>query len=319
MSPVAASSRLVLVPPDLGPDAARMLGHAWADLDVAVLIERRRGDRRGGHERRTAVWATHADRRRVTLPAGRRAGELRAALVPRALDLRVPWRLRRHRRRIVLVERCAPDRAASEQAASVRDLVAMQGGDAAAIRGLYERWFDRLHAYIRFGDADPNAAVELAQSAFARVLLEAPRYDFGGPRFAVQLFGWLHAGGGALLDEGAGEPGAAEPERLSAERLGWVSDADMLVLAGRLPAPERRVLLLRHVVGLEPAEVGALLDVDRTRALELEHAALAGLGQRLAGLGRAPACDGSRIAMRELGWHSPVLRSRGRALAVSSY
>jgi DNA-directed RNA polymerase specialized sigma24 family protein len=311
---------LVLVPHALGERVAERLRRAWADTDadVLVLVERRAQERRAPAERRVRRVPVATDRRATTHPDGRRAGERRGAQAPVALTLKLPLRSRMHGRRIAAVTYTPLAPALADERAVARALVGVQRGDGAQMRIVFERWYARVHGYASVVLEDSRGAQALAQETFLRALAEAPRYDFAGERFAVRLLTWLHELAGDRLDDG----GLHEDGRsgtVAAERIGWVSDSDLLVLLRTLPPLHRRLLVLRHIVGLDGDEAARLLGVDAPTAGHTLSEGMATLAGRVHDLGSAAAWDGTRVSMAWLRLISPVLRTRGRPLAPSSY
>ena len=186
------------------------------------------------------------------------------------------------------------------------------------MRVVFERWYARAHGYASVVLEDSREAQALVQQVFLRVLEHAPRYDFAGERFALRLLGWLHDLAGDRLDEG-GALDSGHDGSVAAERMGWVSDSDLLVLIRTLPPVERRLLALRHIVGLDATEAAQLLGVAPPAAAHTLSEGMATLAARVHDLGSAAVWDGSRVSMAWLRLLSPVLRSRSRPLAPSSY
>jgi RNA polymerase sigma-70 factor, ECF subfamily len=284
----AAQQLLVAVPAGLGERVAERLRRAWADRDVVVVLTR--------------------------------DGLIHGA-TPRPLDLPLPWRVRRHRDRLRAFELAPVPELAVAEARAGATLTRIAEGDAAAMRELFEAWFEPAYAYVRAMLADSLAAGEVTVDAFLELRRDPPRLTLAGERFRAQLVRRLDAAvraAGAAPDDELTEPAAqpARPDVDSARRAQLIADLDLVVLVDRLPLGERRVLLLRHVVGLDATEVARACGWEEATVARLHAAGLARLRERLDAFGRCTTGDHTRVAMRAFGWGSPVLRSRRRALAL---
>lgn len=60
--------------------------------------------------------------------------------------------------------------------------------DHAAFGPLYERYVDRVHAYLRARTGDPDDAADLTQQVFLRALDALPRYRIGRTPVAAWIF-----------------------------------------------------------------------------------------------------------------------------------
>lgn len=138
-----------------------------------------------------------------------------------------------------------------------------QRGSTEAITALYAAHWGRAHraAYLVVHDGD--AAEDIAQDAFLAAVDALDRFDRRRP------FGpWLHRivvnravdwARRESLRRSAGDP-AAEPEPPApGEQIG---DEVMEALA-RLPAEQRAVVVLRHLLDYTPGEVARMLEIPR--------------------------------------------------------
>lgn len=165
---------------------------------------------------------------------------------------------------------------------------AFQGGDTAALAGLITRYKGPLYAYLLRLSRDRDAADDLLQEVFIKVIKKLPAYgekgwsppaaDDSSGKFSAWLFTVAHhaamdhfrsgsrrreesldaAAGGALpLSDtlASREPG---PDRVleGAERAGAVQAA-----FDRLSGEQREVFLMRHYSGLPFREIAAILGV----------------------------------------------------------
>jgi RNA polymerase sigma-70 factor (ECF subfamily) len=161
-----------------------------------------------------------------------------------------------------------------------RLVVAATAGDRDAMRELYERHAAGIHAYVLGMLGDQHDAEDITQHVFAKLLTELDRYRPGDAPFMAWVLRVAH---NAAIDhmrrartvpcDELRDPDLRDDE--AAERL---RDSLRAALAS-LPAAQRDVLLLRHLVGLTPAEIAAQLG----RSVRSIH----GLHYR----GRAAACS----------------------------
>ena len=139
-----------------------------------------------------------------------------------------------------------------------------QRGSQQAIADLYTGHWRRAHraAYLVVHDA--AAAEDIAQDAFLAAIDSLDRFDRRRP------FGpWLHrivvnraidwTRREALRRRAAGDPEAEAAEPPPPEAIGGEL---MAALAG-LPAEQRAVIVMRHLLDLSPGEIARALDLPR--------------------------------------------------------
>ncbi|XBQ15507.1 MAG: RNA polymerase sigma factor [Oceanicaulis sp.] len=156
---------------------------------------------------------------------------------------------------------------------------AARAGDQTAQRDLVKRWQPRLsaHAWRLLGEAD--AARDVVQEAWARIVpgLGRLKDDYAFPAFAYQIVTRCCAA--AIADKrrrrALGEAVAAEPEPETADP-DRAADLDRTRRAvAALPADQRAAIALFHFEGLSVAETAAALDVPAgTIKTRLMHARL---------------------------------------------
>jgi RNA polymerase sigma-70 factor (ECF subfamily) len=161
--------------------------------------------------------------------------------------------------RLTGLPRPGPVRGRAERAL-VRDA---QRGSSEALEELFRRHWQRAHraAFLVVGDA--AAAEDIAQESFLAAIRALDRFDRRRP------FGpWLHritvnrsidfARARALRGESAlterAEPQAADPASISAELLAALAE---------LAPDHRAVVVLRHLLGYTPGEIGEILGLPR--------------------------------------------------------
>jgi hypothetical protein len=237
-------------------------------------------------------------------------------------ELRLPRRLRRHRAKLRLVERVTPtvpddDDARAADAADRAALMLLRRyrtGDRGAAAELFDAWFDRTAAYATVWLGNP-AAAERATLVALRDVLESAAADGQRAGFRALLVSRLHAAGGAP----AHDPPPARPRPLRDDgellrNLGKLSAADLYLLLVRLPAAQRRLLGMLHLLNLTPDVAGPLLGLDDEALRGAERGALRELRLAVERFGRSGSRDLDRLASHTFGAYSPVVRSRWAAL-----
>jgi RNA polymerase sigma-70 factor (ECF subfamily) len=314
-----------VVPGDLAPKLGPLLERSWRDdPSIAVVVERRAGDRRRTGERRSPSGGgplVPFNRRRIRYPDGRRIAERRAMLVPVAGPA-WPRGVRRHADRLVFVEPLAPPPDLCEGIEAAREIVRFQSGDERAVRELYERYFDRVYTYLRVTLKRRPYAEERTREVFMKMVEELPRLALSPSRVESWLFGIAHrAALSGLAESRAGthapagdvRAGGEEASGDGEESLDWLSDDELQLLIERAPMDERHVLMLRYMARLGFAEIGAVLGVAPEAAAELHRRAVGSLDASLATISRGPHAGG-RHTMSIKAPQTPVIRQRRRAL-----
>jgi RNA polymerase sigma-70 factor (ECF subfamily) len=159
----------------------------------------------------------------------------------------------------------AADRGGQGAPRADRALVrAAQRGDADALERLFRRHWGMAHRAAFLVVHDAAAAEDIAQEAFLAAVRALDRFDRRRP-FAPWLHRIVvnraidHARARALRREVTlaerSDPGASAPA---------ADGRDELVAAlARLPADQRAVIVLRHLLEYTPGEIAGLLDLPR--------------------------------------------------------
>lgn len=281
------SERLLLFAPDLNASAVQALRVALREAQVEVLA----------------------------------ADHVTGVVREMPFELPLPWRLRRHRDKLQLVERvCLPESDEDLRAAEAADRAALlllrryRTGDRAAAVELFDGWFDRTLAYATVWLGDPRLAERAAVVAL-RDVLESAASDGQRAGFRALLVCRLHAAGGEPAHDPP--PGRPRPPRDDGEllrNLGKLSAADVYLLLVRLPVAPRRLLGLLHLLKVTPDVAGPLLGLDAGALRVAERAALHELRLAVERFGRSGSRELDRLASHTFGVYSPVVRSRWAAL-----
>lgn len=183
-------------------------------------------------------------------------------------------------------------------------LVALaRGGDAGAFGALYEAFAPRVFRFFRFRAGSVEAAEDLTQKVFLKMIESMPSYRDRGLPFAAWLFRvarntWIDehrtshpsAPLDALVESASGQAG---PEELAATSFDWALVSAEMV---RLPEDQREVIECRFLAGLTPRETAAQMERSEGAVRVLQHRALANLRSRLGKM--AAAADAGRTMRR---------------------
>jgi RNA polymerase sigma-70 factor (ECF subfamily) len=325
-----------LIPPDLARRLGSVISRHAEQHGAVGIVDRRLEDRRSGEDRRESFWPGGdtsplvLERRHVRNRDGRRVGERRATLIPVQPVGTLPRRLRDYADRIVFVEPLELGEEQVEDIDTARLVTRWQGGDQAVLEQLYLRYFDRIYTYLRLALSDRRQAEEVTQDVFLRVMDVLPVYELHQAPFRSWLFRIVRACALAHLQGSRDVPAIEELEQLDRRReegrleplddsvLDRFSDADVLILVGRLPLFQRQVMMLRYMLDLTAHEIGAILDRPPAAVRDGQELALGSLRERLAKLGKSTQAAGARAAlpMQKRLRLAPVISARRRALLL---
>jgi RNA polymerase sigma-70 factor (ECF subfamily) len=139
-------------------------------------------------------------------------------------------------------------------------VAAARAGSREAVEALFHRHWRRLYRAAYLICRDAAAAEDIAQESFLAALRALDRFDRRRPlgpwldRIAAnRAIDWQRARavrGEILADEEPASP-AVEPPAAARD--------DLAAALGELPADQRAVIVLRHVLGFTPREIGRAL------------------------------------------------------------
>jgi RNA polymerase sigma-70 factor (ECF subfamily) len=191
------------------------------------------------------------------------------------------------------VETLQPANQQLEDVDTGRLVTRIQSGDREAFALLYLRYFDRVYSYFKVALRDPDAAEELTQHVFVKVLDALPRYERrGGKLFRAWLFTIVRnetvrevrRRGRSLLTD----PSALDRQREEAAPIDteppvpdWLSDRELVMFFERLPLAYRQVLMLRYMLNFSYGEIAAILDRSQVDVRSLHSRGLRFLRVRL--------------------------------------
>ena len=168
-------------------------------------------------------------------------------------------------------------------------IAAAKRGEWDGVHYLYVRYADDVLGYVQSIVRDHHEAEDITQNIFAKLITAIDKYEERAVPFAAWI---MRVARNATLDHlrarrqipvdevRANEPGDGRREL---ERRQSLKEA----LAG-LPEEQRKVLVMRHVAGLSPAEIAQRLGKTESSVHGLHHRGRATLQATLIELGAAP-------------------------------
>ena len=169
-------------------------------------------------------------------------------------------------------------------------IAAAKRGEWDGIRYLYARYADDVLGYVQSIVRDRHEAEDITQNVFAKLITAIQKYEERSVPFAAWI---MRVARNASLDHlrarrqiPVEEVRTTDPsdDRLEFERRECLKEA----LAG-LPEDQRKVLVMRHVLGLSPPEIADRLGKTESSVHGLHHRGRASLKAALIESEAAPA------------------------------
>ena len=166
-------------------------------------------------------------------------------------------------------------------------LIEAAQADPGRFAELYERYFERIYAFIASRVRDRSETEDLTAEVFHRALANLARFEWRGTPFAAWLY---HIAHNAIADRGKrivfesnlpdpADPAApAEAEMEEAERR-----ARLFQSVNRLPADQRRVIVLRFAHQKSIREIAGELGRSEGGVKQLQVRALENLRAHMEG------------------------------------
>ena len=162
-------------------------------------------------------------------------------------------------------------------------------GDQDALRFLYVSYVHNIYGYVRSIVRDDHEAEDVTQHVFAKLMTSIGKYDDRG----VPFFAWLlRLARNVAIDHLRANRVTPTDEVMDPDAActGDVETAETIRAAlATLPAEQRQVVLLRHVVGLTPGEIANHLGRSEGSIHGLHHRGRRALQRELRRLDSTPS------------------------------
>ena len=168
-------------------------------------------------------------------------------------------------------------------------IVSAKRGDSSALHFLYLRYAGDLHRYVERILRDPVEAEDITHNVFAKLMTAILQYERESAPFAAWIF--RLARNMAIDELRRKRPLPCDQIELPDEAPGDDRDVSLALRAAleELPDCQRKVLLLRHLVGLTASEIAEMLGKTESSVNGLQHRGRRALRASLKELGAAPA------------------------------
>jgi RNA polymerase sigma-70 factor (ECF subfamily) len=189
----------------------------------------------------------------------------------------------------VAATRSSPVPSTESGAELKRAIASAKKGDTSALHFLYVQYADNVYGYVKSIVRDHHAAEDITQNVFAKLMTAILKYE---PR-DVPFTAWiLRVARNAALDYARArrQLPCAEVRMTDDghEHTGFEKSQCLKQALELLPGEQREVLILRHVAGLSPREIGELLGKTEGAIHGLHHRGRGALKTALRELEAAP-------------------------------
>jgi RNA polymerase sigma-70 factor (ECF subfamily) len=154
-----------------------------------------------------------------------------------------------------------------------RAIAATKAGDVTALHFLYVRYADDVRGYVQSIVREPHDAEDITQNVFAKLSKAILKYEQREVPFAAWI---LRVARNVAVDHMRARRAipCEEVRELYPQHDDDSSDTRALTLRdalAALPDEQREVIMLRHVVGLSPGEIGEKLGRTEPSVHGLHH------------------------------------------------
>ena len=177
--------------------------------------------------------------------------------------------------------------ARDEELIVARAVRAAQQGDRDAVRYLYVRYAEDVHRCVNHILRDHHEAEDVTQQVFAKLMTTIDRYEQRAMPFRAWLF--RVARNVALDDLRARRCIPTDDAELVSSAFSPAPMSTLREALRVLPADQRNVVYLRHVLGLSPPEIAARLHKSESAVHGLHHRGRRALRLELDRLRAAPS------------------------------
>jgi RNA polymerase sigma-70 factor (ECF subfamily) len=161
-------------------------------------------------------------------------------------------------------------------------------GDKDALRFLYLHYSNNTYGYVRSIVGDDHEAEDVTQHVFAKLITTIGKYDDRG----VPFFAWLLRLARNVAIDHLRANRLTPTETVVDPRESYGPDFDrrqtVEAALAALPAEQREVVLLRHLVGLTPGEIADRMGRSEGSVHGLHHRGRRALQRELVRLDSAP-------------------------------
>jgi len=171
-------------------------------------------------------------------------------------------------------------------------------GDRDALRFLYVSYSHNIYGYVRSIVRDDHEAEDVTQHVFAKLMTTLDKYDDRG----VPFFAWLLRLARNVAIDHLRANRLTPTENVIDPEFSSGGDADRAEIVraalATLPAEQRKVVLLRHVVGLTPGEIADQMGRTEGSIHGLHHRGRRALQRELERLDSTPCIrDKGKLAV----------------------
>jgi RNA polymerase sigma-70 factor (ECF subfamily) len=170
-------------------------------------------------------------------------------------------------------------------------------GDRDALRFLYVQYSHNIYGYVRSIVHDDHEAEDITQQVFAKLITAIVKYDERG----VPFFAWLlRMARNIAIDQLRANrltptENVLDPDTSSGADLDRAETVRTALAA--LPDEQRRVVILRHVVGLTPGEIADQMGRTESSIHGLHHRGRRSLQDELRRLDSMPVTRRAQPAL----------------------
>ena len=156
-----------------------------------------------------------------------------------------------------------------------------------------------MYSYVRAIVHDDHEAEDVTQHVFAKLMIVIPKYEQRGVPFA----GWiLRLAHNAAIDHLRTNRRATPAEEIFGEDVRGTDETDrgtcLREALSTLPEEQRRVVVLRHMIGLTPPEIAARTGHTESAVHGLHHRGRRALKAELRRMDAAPVTARARSTQR---------------------
>ena len=164
-------------------------------------------------------------------------------------------------------------------------------GDQNALRYLYVRYADNVYSYVATLLRDEHEAEDVTQHVFAKLMSVLPKYEERSVPFSAWI---MRVARNVAIDHlrqrrALPSDDVFETDRGSDDDASWQRALGLREALADLPHEQRRVVVLRHVVGMTPGEIAGYMNKTEPSIHGLHNRGRAALKSALARRDCAPS------------------------------